>query len=113
MFMHTERPRRTGVLVTLLLAAMGGGVAPRAQAVQAVAEVRVSIADLNLATATGEREFRQRVGAAVRRVCAAEHGVAAHRNLERQHTCRRQAWNGVRAQLAASGRAAPRPASRN
>jgi hypothetical protein len=28
MFMHTDRPRRTGILATLLLAAMGGGVAP-------------------------------------------------------------------------------------
>jgi UrcA family protein len=113
MFMQTNRQRRAGVLAALLMAGVALGVAPRAVATQPVAQERVPIADLDLSTPAGARAFQQRVNAAIKRVCDAPQAIARYRSLDMLYACRRQAWKGVRAQLALSGRPAARLATRN
>lgn len=54
---------------------------------------RVSYADLNLASAAGERTLNRRVGGAVRNVCAPQAEAIAQLN------CRNFAWRGARPQI--------------
>ena len=60
---------------------------------------RVSYADLNLATASGERMLLRRVGGAVKRVCLFEDGLQGAVDPG-YHRCANGAWLGARPQIA-------------
>lgn len=58
----------------------------------------VSYADLNLASAAGERTLMRRVGGAVRYVC--RHADPMNIGSTADRTCRSFAWRGARPQIA-------------
>jgi UrcA family protein len=57
---------------------------------------RVSIVDLNLATAAGEKMLNRRVASAVRSVCDEADGSSS--DFYSTFACRDVAWNGARPQ---------------
>lgn len=60
---------------------------------------RISYADLDLVSATGERTLFRRVGGAVRRVCLFENGRPGLQNGG-YYSCADGAWDGARPQIA-------------
>lgn len=60
---------------------------------------RISFADLNLATAFGERTLFRRVGGAVKRVCLQQDGLAGVQDRG-YRICADGAWDGARPQIA-------------
>jgi UrcA family protein len=102
MFMEARKNRHAGILATLLVAGVGLVAAPRSPATEVLHE-RVRIADLDLASPAGEREFERRVRAAIKRVCEAPHGVAARSSTGAVRACRSKALDGVHQQLRAHG----------
>jgi UrcA family protein len=102
MYMQPGKNQRAGLIATLLVAGAGFGLAQESPATE-VRRERVSFAGLDLSTASGEREFERRVRLAIRRVCEAPRGVAAHGSQRELVECRQRAMKDVRRQLQARG----------
>jgi UrcA family protein len=101
MYMEPRKCQRAVLLALLLVAGAAFGVAQASTA--QVMQERVSLKGLDLSTPTGEREFRRRVGIAIRRICESPSGVVAYGTQRQRLECRRQARDGVRRQLQARG----------
>jgi UrcA family protein len=113
MYMEPKMNRRASLIATLLVAGAGFGIAQESAGREVVRAARVSFAGLDLGTASGQREFDRRVGAAIRRVCETPQGAGSqgsHRDLVK---CRRKAREDVRLQLHTRGIAAGNLVTRN
>ena len=105
MFDHIIPLKKLAIGSAALLAAgpafagQGKPVVVYGEAVENVRTVRVSYADLDLASAKGERELSARVGGAVQQVCL--FGVDGPRlQSSGYHECAGEAWTSARPQMA-------------
>lgn len=80
----------------------------RAAVSEEVPQVKVNIADLQLASATGQKRMNRRVAFAVSKVCNPQYEGALSRGYTR---CLETAWNGARPQMARAIEAAQRYAA--
>ena len=95
----------SGVAASLLIATAASAAQPEKPVVvygepqENVRSERVTYADVDLATATGERTLVRRVSGAVKRVCLYEPGLAEA--MDRGYrVCADGAWDGARPQIA-------------